>query len=133
MSPIDPIRREHDERAPVSIHDMTVAYDRRPVLWDVDLDIPEGTLACIVGPNGAGKSTLLKACLGIIPSVSGDVRFWGRPIQRQRARVALQLVQFGGQVDQQQMCVSTKARQQVKPSARSLPRSGVQAVDIGSI
>ncbi|MBG80378.1 MAG: manganese ABC transporter ATP-binding protein [Phycisphaerae bacterium] len=77
-------RSEHDDRAPLSIHDMTVAYDRKPVLWDVDLDIPEGQLVCIVGPNGAGKSTLLKACLGLLPCVSGDVRFWGRPIQRQR-------------------------------------------------
>ncbi|MEC9234290.1 MAG: ATP-binding cassette domain-containing protein, partial [Planctomycetota bacterium] len=40
---------------------MTVAYDRRPVLWDVDLDIPPGSLVGIVGPNGAGTSTLVKA------------------------------------------------------------------------
>ena len=88
MARNESMRREHDDRSPVSIHDMTVAYDRRPVLWDVDLDIPEGSLACVVGPNGAGKSTLLKACLGIIPRVSGDVRFWGRPIDQQRSRVA---------------------------------------------
>lgn len=79
---------EHDPRSPLSIHDMTVAYDRKPVLWDVDLDIPVGELVCIVGPNGAGKSTLLKACLGLVPSVSGDIRFWGREISRQRERVA---------------------------------------------
>ncbi|MBG84235.1 MAG: manganese ABC transporter ATP-binding protein [Phycisphaerae bacterium] len=79
---------EHDPRSPLSIHDMTVAYDRKPVLWDVDLDIPVGELVCIVGPNGAGKSTLLKACLGLVPSVSGDIRFWGKEISRQRGRVA---------------------------------------------
>ncbi len=79
---------EHDDRSPLSIHDMTVAYDRKPVLWDVDLDIPSGQLICIVGPNGAGKSTLLKACLDLVPTVSGDIRFWGKNISRRRGRVA---------------------------------------------
>ncbi|MCH2132123.1 MAG: metal ABC transporter ATP-binding protein [Phycisphaerales bacterium] len=67
---------------------MTVAYERKPVLWDVDVDVPEGRLVCIIGPNGAGKSTLLKACLDMVPQVSGEVRFWGRPIAAQRQRVA---------------------------------------------
>lgn len=79
---------EHDRSAPLSIHDMTVAYHRKPVLWDVDLDVPGGQLACIVGPNGAGKSTLLKACLGLVPRISGEVNFWGEPIARQRSRIA---------------------------------------------
>jgi manganese/zinc/iron transport system ATP- binding protein len=48
----------------LEIHDMTVAYHRKPVLWDIDLEVPEGKLVGIVGPNGAGKSTLIKAVLG---------------------------------------------------------------------
>ena len=79
---------EHDATAPLSIHDMTVAYHRKPVLWDVDLDVPEGQLACIIGPNGASKSTLLKACLDLVPRISGEVQFWGESISRQRGRVA---------------------------------------------
>lgn len=59
----------------LEIHDLTVAYDLKPVLWDVDLDIPEGKLVAIVGPNGAGKSTLIKAVLGLIKTVSGVVSF----------------------------------------------------------
>ncbi len=45
----------------IEVHDLTVAYRTQPVLWDVDLALPEGKLIAIVGPNGAGKSTLLKA------------------------------------------------------------------------
>jgi manganese/zinc/iron transport system ATP- binding protein len=78
---------EHEDTSPLSIHDLTVAWDRKPVLWDVDLDIPAGKLACIVGPNGAGKSTLIKACLDLVPSVSGEVRIYGRPYKQQRRRV----------------------------------------------
>jgi manganese/zinc/iron transport system ATP- binding protein len=57
----------------LEIHDMTVAYHRRPVLWDVDLEVPEGKLVGIVGPNGAGKTTLIKAALGLVPLASGKV------------------------------------------------------------
>jgi manganese/zinc/iron transport system ATP- binding protein len=64
---------------------MTVAYHRKPVLWDVDLDIPEGRLVAVIGPNGAGKSTLIKAALGLVPTVSGEVRIFGAPLEQRRA------------------------------------------------
>ncbi|MEO0511742.1 MAG: ABC transporter ATP-binding protein [Planctomycetota bacterium] len=66
---------------------MTVAYHRRPVLWDVDFDAAPNRLTAIVGPNGAGKSTLIKACLGLIPRASGQVEFWGKPYKASRQRV----------------------------------------------
>lgn len=60
----------------VEVEDMTVAYDVRPVLWDVDMKVPRGTLAAILGPNGAGKSTLIKAMLGVLTITSGTVKFY---------------------------------------------------------
>ncbi|MEQ9455244.1 MAG: ABC transporter ATP-binding protein [Phycisphaeraceae bacterium] len=75
---------EHAAENPLAIHDLTVAYQRKPVLWDVDLDIPEGSLVGVIGPNGAGKSTLLKACLDLIPRVSGEVSIYGEPYRKQR-------------------------------------------------
>ncbi len=78
---------EHPETAPLCIHDMTVAYHRKPVLWDVDFDAPEGELIGIVGPNGAGKSTLLKAVLDLVPRVSGRVMIYGKPYKKQRRLV----------------------------------------------
>lgn len=59
----------------VKVQDLTVAYDTRPVLWDIDLEIPRGRLVAIVGPNGAGKSTLLKAILGLLKPITGGVTF----------------------------------------------------------
>ncbi|HEV7224025.1 MAG TPA: metal ABC transporter ATP-binding protein [Pirellulales bacterium] len=74
--------------APVlDVHDVTVAYHRRPVLWDVDLTIQEPSLIGIVGPNGAGKSTLIKAILGLVPLASGRVTAFGQPVDRQRRRI----------------------------------------------
>jgi len=66
------------------IHDMTVAYHRRPVLWDIDLTLPEGKLVGIVGPNGAGKTTLIKATLGLVPLASGKVEIYGKSYREQR-------------------------------------------------
>ena len=71
----------------VEFHDLTVAYGRRPVLWNVDLAITEPCLFGIIGPNGAGKSTLLKAALGLVPAVGGYVRFFGAALPRVRGRV----------------------------------------------
>lgn len=71
----------------VEFHDVTVAYGRRPVVWNVDLVIDEPCLFGIIGPNGAGKSTLLKAALGLVPLVGGEVRFFGEPLGRVRSRV----------------------------------------------
>ena len=56
-------------------HDLTVAYGRRPVLWNVDFEIQTPCLFGIIGPNGAGKSTLLKASLDRVRRAGGTVRF----------------------------------------------------------
>jgi len=72
----------------LEVHDLTVSYHRRPVLWNVDLAVPTGKLVGIVGPNGAGKSTLIKAIMGLIPVSSGWVQVFGSPIEKQRRRVA---------------------------------------------
>jgi len=66
------------------IHDMTVAYQRKPVLWDIDLTIPSGKLVGIVGPNGAGKTTLIKAALGLVSLASGKVEIHGKSYSEQR-------------------------------------------------
>jgi manganese/zinc/iron transport system ATP- binding protein len=70
--------------SPLWINDVTVAYHRKPVLWDVDLSLPEGQLIAVVGPNGAGKSTLIKAILNLVPRVSGTVAIYGKPYESQR-------------------------------------------------
>lgn len=74
--------------APLNIRDLTVAYHRKPVIWDVDLTVPSAQLVGLVGPNGAGKSTLMKACLDLIPRTSGEVFMMGLPYNQVRQRVA---------------------------------------------
>lgn len=84
---VSPAGEDHRAECPVSIHDMTVAYDRKPVIWDIDYAAPEGQLIGIIGPNGAGKSTLIKACLDLVPRASGSVRFYGKTYKESRKLV----------------------------------------------
>lgn len=78
---------EPSTSVPLSVYDLTVAYHRKPVIWDVSFEIPDGSLVGVVGPNGAGKSTLLKAVMDLIPTASGRVRIFGDTYRRQRHRV----------------------------------------------
>lgn len=70
-----------------SVRRLSAAHGTTPVLRDVDLEVPRGVVLGVVGPNGAGKSTLLKAMLGLVPPLSGQVEFFGRPLSRVRSRV----------------------------------------------
>jgi manganese/zinc/iron transport system ATP- binding protein len=94
MNPVQETRSiapsEAPPRPPVAIldvHDVTVAYHRKPVLWNIDLAITEPSLVAVVGPNGAGKSTLIRAILGLMPLAGGRVLFNGLPISGQRERI----------------------------------------------
>ena len=71
-------------RPPIEVHDLTVAYRHKPVLWDIDFSLPEGKLIGLVGPNGAGKSTLIKAIMALLPLLSGYVKVYGESVAKNR-------------------------------------------------
>src|SRR5688572_1255880 len=83
ISQVKPVATNSDRHSvesgppPLEVHDLTVAYHKKPVLWGIDLVVPRGKLVGIVGPNGAGKSTLIKAAMGLIPLSSGWVKIFG--------------------------------------------------------
>lgn len=72
----------------VKVEDMTVSYDARPVLWDIDLSLPKGKLIAIVGPNGAGKSTLIKTMLDLLKPVTGTIEFNNKTYKEVRKKIA---------------------------------------------
>lgn len=72
----------------LEIHDLTVAFDKKPVLWNIDLMIPQGKLVGVIGPNGAGKSTLIKAVMGIVGLSSGYVKVFDQDIDDVRSRIS---------------------------------------------
>lgn len=72
----------------IEISELNAAYDKKPVLWNVSLTIPEGEVVGIIGPNGAGKSTLIKALVGLTPPLSGSILIDGLPPNKAKKRIA---------------------------------------------
>ena len=72
----------------IEVHNLSVAYNRIPVLWDIDFELPKGEIIGIVGPNGSGKSSLLKAIMGLISVSSGFSKVFGKDLEQVRDRVA---------------------------------------------
>ncbi len=70
------------------VEQLTVNYDKTPVLWDISFAVPSGKLVGIIGPNGAGKSTLLKVLVGMIKPLSGSVEFFGQPFRKALHRIS---------------------------------------------
>jgi manganese/zinc/iron transport system ATP- binding protein len=78
---------ESSHEPALEVHDLTVSYLRRPVLYGVDFLVPSGKLVGIIGPNGAGKSTLIKSIMGLVPASGGWARVFGKPVKEQITRV----------------------------------------------
>lgn len=72
----------------VEFHDLTVSYNKKPVLWNIDMTLPKGGITGIIGPNGAGKSTLIKAAMGLLPLASGYVKIFDRILDDVREKVS---------------------------------------------
>ena len=64
----------------LEIEALGTGYGAVPVLNDVNIRVGAGEFVAIVGPNGAGKTTLFKTISGIVPPMSGVIRFEGRDL-----------------------------------------------------
>jgi len=71
-----PLQDLTQDQIALKITKLSVAYHQTLVLEAIDFEIKKGTMLGIIGPNGAGKSTFLKACLGLIPTVEGEILFF---------------------------------------------------------
>lgn len=81
------MNNERDTVSAIEVQDLTVSYRDDPVLWDLDLELPQGVLMAVVGPNGAGKTTLIKSILGLIKPAAGQILAFGETIDRNRKRI----------------------------------------------
>ena len=72
----------------IDVHNVTVSYDNKPVLWDIDIHFPKNKLIGIIGPNGSGKTTLLKTIMGLLPKNSGYIKIDGKNIDDVREQIA---------------------------------------------
>lgn len=77
-----------EEKNALMVSNLTLNYDKTPVLWDVSCNVPVGSIAGLIGPNGAGKSTLIKSIVGMLKPISGKVECLGRSFKAVRRKIA---------------------------------------------
>jgi urea transport system ATP-binding protein len=86
----------------LEVEKLNQSYGQSHTLWDVDLEVPEGTCLCLMGRNGVGKTTLLKTIMGGLKASSGQIRFKGQQLtqhpQSSRARFGIGLVPQGREI-----------------------------------
>ncbi|MCQ3828885.1 urea ABC transporter ATP-binding subunit UrtE [Microbulbifer elongatus] len=75
----------------IRIEKLNQKYGGTQILWDLDLDIEQGSCTCIMGRNGAGKTTLLKCLMGLLPASDGRILYEGKPIEGSPAQARAKL------------------------------------------
>jgi len=69
----------------IEINQVNQRYGGTQILWDLDLNIEQGSCTCIMGRNGVGKTTLLKCLMGLLPVEKGKILLDGEPLQSKPA------------------------------------------------
>ena len=86
----------------LSIQGINQFYNQSHILWDLDLELKEGSCSCLLGRNGVGKTTLLKCITGLLQVKSGQISLMGRDITKlsteNRARSGIGYVPQGREI-----------------------------------
>ncbi len=86
------LRTPHFLAAMLSIIDVTIRYESRTVLRDVNLTVHAGEVLAVIGPNGVGKSTLIRASSGSLKPAGGRVTIDGRDVHHLRVEERAKLI-----------------------------------------
>jgi urea transport system ATP-binding protein len=86
----------------LNVEHVNQAYGESQILWDMDLEVPEGSCTCLMGRNGVGKTTLLRAIMGTLKTRGGKIRFDGKDIASSpaelRAKIGIGYVPQGREI-----------------------------------
>jgi urea transport system ATP-binding protein len=77
-------------------------YGQSHTLWDVNLEVEEGSCMCVMGRNGVGKTTLMRVVMGVLKGKSGSIKFNGKELfskaTETRAQVGIAYVPQGREI-----------------------------------
>ena len=72
----------------IKIDSISVKYESKTVLENINWEVKKGQMAAIIGPNGGGKSTLLKSLVGIVHPFSGKILMFDKSPEKARPMVS---------------------------------------------
>jgi urea transport system ATP-binding protein len=86
----------------LEINNINQYYGQSHILWDLSLNLKQGTCGCLIGRNGVGKTTLLKCITGLLPIRDGVISLNGQDINKlsteNRARGGIGFVPQGREI-----------------------------------
>lgn len=86
----------------LSVKGLNQFYGDSHTLWDIELEVAQGSCVCLMGRNGVGKTTLLKTIMGLLPIKEGQLMFAGQDLAKQpaehRARLGIGYVPQGREI-----------------------------------
>jgi len=106
----------------LTVSRLNQSYGGSHTLWDVDLEVKQGSRTCLMGRNGTGKTTLLKCVMGLVRSESGAMTFGATTLgalpAEARARLGIGYVPQGREIFPQ---LTVEENLQVGLGIRKLP------------
>jgi len=75
----------------LELKEVSAAYGRAQVLFEIGLELRRGEVLALLGRNGAGKTTALKVAMGLLPCLSGQILFEGKPIDNREPNAIARL------------------------------------------
>ncbi|WP_024864535.1 ABC transporter ATP-binding protein [Butyrivibrio sp. FCS014] len=71
--------------AEIQFEKVSLGYQKKELLKDIDLSVDKGKITALIGPNGAGKSTILKAAAGLLDPMKGRILIKGKELQEYKS------------------------------------------------
>ena len=98
----------------IELREVTAGYGNKIALRNVTLDVWKNDFLGIIGPNGGGKTTLLKVILGLLPPISGTIRFYDENVEVPSLKigyiVGIAVILFGCKAVSQNPFISKKQK-----------------------
>ena len=90
---------EEEENEMLTISNMSACYGESSVIRNLNLEVPDGKIVCLIGRNGVGKSTTLKSIMGLVKTPEGTIELEGKNMMKlpvyDRARLGIGYVPQG--------------------------------------
>ncbi|GAA0342056.1 ABC transporter ATP-binding protein [Morganella psychrotolerans] len=78
----------------LTTRDLAVGYGEKLILTNINLQLQQGDIICLLGANGCGKTTLMKTLLGLLPPKTGEIRINGKPLNHWSATALARRVAY---------------------------------------
>lgn len=72
----------------IELKDLSFSYSKKqPILKNININVPQGSIYGFLGPNGAGKSTTMQLLTAVLNDHEGEINIFGKPLKEQTPQI----------------------------------------------